>query len=126
MNNEISYDNEKMSDILARAEQVKKKNVKKKKTTKNSAKKLQFEINEKDSTLTKAIKVRLNGSHYTQNDVDEFFIKLIEFDGDESRAKAKAYNCVYGLKKRNTMIDETFELWCEFLLLDIHLVERKK
>lgn len=126
MDNKIQYDDEMMQNILHRADQVKKRNVAQKKKTKNSTKRLQFEINEEDSTLTKAVKTRINAGYYTQHDVDEFFKGLKEYEGNEKKAKDKAYNSVYGLKNRPTMIDETFELWCEFLELDIMLVERTK
>jgi uncharacterized protein YdiU (UPF0061 family) len=127
MNNEIKYkDHDMMGEILSRAAEVKKRNVTQKKATKNSLKKLQFELKEEDSTLTREIKKRMNEGHYTQHDVDEFFKGLARYEGNEKKAKDKAYNSVYGLRKRPTMIDETFELWCEFLELDIHLKPRDK
>ena len=126
MNNDIKYDHTIMNDILAKAAEVKKRNITQKKKTKKSTKKLQFEIHEEDSTLTKAIKTRINEGHYTQHDVDEFFKGLDEYKDNEKKAKDKAYNSTYGLTNRHTMIDETFELWCEFLKLEIRLEERTR
>ena len=95
-------------------------------TPKEKPKKKEFieiEINENDSPLKAAIVERINAKKISYADVCEYCIRIS--DGDKKKGQALGYNVINCLRNSNSMNDSKFSMWCDFLNLDVLLVDRK-
>jgi hypothetical protein len=110
--------------IIANVEKVKAAKAAKAKKPSTSVKPLKFEIHQEDSPLKSAIVERINSRNMTYSDIYQYCTDLK--GGDISEGQKLGYNIISGLKNRRSMIDTTFTMLCDFLQLDVMLVERKK
>lgn len=111
-----------LSSVVANIDKVKELKAKKVKKPSVSIKPLKFEPHEDDSPLKAEIIRRINQKNLTYSDIYAYCTKLK--DGDISEGQKLGYNTISGLKNRHSMIDTTFSMLCDFLDLDIILVER--
>lgn len=114
---------EKLIHIAQDVDKIKKKKAVTKKRQSTSTKPLKFEVNVNDSPLKAAIIDRINARDLTYADIYKYCTEVK--GGDVSEGQRYGYNIISGLKTRPSMIDTTFSLLCDFLNLDIMLVERK-
>lgn len=112
-----------METIVTNIEKVKKMKAAKQKKPSTSIRPLKFETNPDDSPLKEEIIKRINEKNLTYSDLYNFCTELK--GGDNSEGQKFGYNLISGLSKRHTMIDTTFALLCDFLGLEICLVEKK-
>ncbi len=84
-----------------------------------NAKRLYFKITEDTPPLKAAIIQHMNARNITYNDVKEYYAERFE-----ERAE-KAYNDINLLRNTSSMWDKTFMLFCEFLELEVQLIEDK-
>lgn len=109
--------------IVADIERVKAmKAAKTKKKPSTSIKPLKFEPSPEDSPLKAEIIRQINSKNLTYSDIYNYCTKLK--DGDIAEGQKLGYNVITGLKTRHTMIDTTFSMLCDFLDLDISLIDR--
>ena len=108
--------------IVANIEKVKKMKAAKAKKPSTSIKPLKFDESSEDSPLKTEIIRRINSKNLTYSDLYAYCTKVK--GGDISEGQTFGYNIISGLKKRHTMLDTTFLILCDFLSLDINLVER--
>ena len=120
-NKEIQQD---INTIVSNIEKVKKMKAAKHKEPSKSIRPLKFETNPDDSPLKEEIIKRINKKNLTYSDLYNFCTDLK--GGDNAEGQNFGYNIIYGLKNRHTMIDTTFALLCDFLGLEICLVEKKE
>lgn len=120
-NKEKKYD---MSSIVANIDKVKQMKQSKPKKVNTSIKPLKFDHHPDDSPLKDEIIRRINERDMTYSDIYNYCTQLK--GGDASEGQKLGYNIISGLRNRHTMIDTTFSMLCDFLQLDIMLVERKK
>lgn len=88
-----------------------------------SLKPLKFEINPADSPLKTEIIKRINERNLTYGDLHEYCTNQIK-GGDVAEGRKLGYNIISSIKSCHTMVDTTFALLCDFLNLDICLVDR--
>jgi hypothetical protein len=112
------------STVIANVDKVKAAKAAREKKPSTSVKPLKFERHEDDSPLKAAIIERINAKDMTYSDIYAYCTTLK--DGDIAEGQKLGYNIISGLKNRHSMIDTTFTMLCDFLNLDVHLVERKK
>ena len=113
-----------LSSVVANIDKVKQMKAAKPKKANTSIRPLQFDQDPDDSPLKDEIIRRINERNLTYSDIYEYCTKLK--GGDTSEGQKLGYNVISGLRKRHTMIDTTFSMLCDFLNLDIMLVERKR
>ena len=113
-----------LSSVVANIDKVKQMKAAKPKKANTSIRPLQFDQDPDDSPLKDEIIRRINERNLTYSDIYEYCTKLK--GGDTSEGQKLGYNVISGLRKRHTMIDTTFSMLCDFLHLDIMLVERKR
>lgn len=111
------------SSVIANIDKVKAMKAAKKKKPSTSIKPLKFERHPDDSPLKDELIKRINERNLTYSDIYAYCTKLK--GGDISEGQTLGYNIITGLKNRHTMIDTTFSMLCDFLGLDIMLVDRK-
>jgi hypothetical protein len=119
-NSKKSFD---LSSVVANIDKVKQMKASKPKKANTSIRPLVFDHNPDDSPLKDEIIRRINERKMTYSDIYEYCTKLK--GGDTAEGQKLGYNVISGLRKRHTMIDTTFSMLCDFLNLDIMLVERK-
>ena len=110
--------------IVANVERVRKSKANKAKKPSTSQKPLVFDTNPEDSALKSAIVDRINSQDLTYSDLYNYCGDLR--GGDYSEGQKAGYNIISGLKYRPSMLDTTFSMLCDFLNLDVMLVERKE
>jgi hypothetical protein len=110
--------------IIANVDKVKAAKAAKAKKPSTSVKPLKFELHQEDSPLKSAIVERINARDLTYSDIYQYCTDLK--NGDISEGQKLGYNIISGLKNRRSMIDTTFTMLCDFLQLDVMLVDRKK
>lgn len=113
-----------LSSIVANIEQVKKLKASKPKQPSKSIRPLKFDPHPEDSPLKAEIVRRINEKNLTYSDIYEYCTNVK--NGDISEGQKLGYNIISGLKNRHSMIDTTFSMLCDFLNLDVMLVNRKK
>lgn len=113
-----------VTPILTDIEKVKKLKAAKKKKPSTSIRPLKFEPSPEDSPLKAEIIRRINARNLTYSDIYRYCTDLN--DGDIAEGQRLGYNIITGLKNRHSMIDTTFSMLCDFLKLDITLVEREE
>lgn len=111
------------SSVIANIDKVKAMKAAKKKKPSTSIKPLKFDRHPDDSPLKDELIKRINERNLTYSDIYAYCTKLK--GGDISEGQKLGYNIISGLKNRHTMIDTTFSMLCDFLNLDIMLVERE-
>jgi hypothetical protein len=112
------------SNIIANVEKVRQAKAAKEKKPSTSVKPLKFEVDSNDSPLKAAIVERINARDLTYADIYKYCTNLK--GGDIAEGQKLGYNTISGLKNRHTMIDTTFSMLCDFLEIDVMLVDRKK
>jgi hypothetical protein len=112
------------STVIANVDRVKAAKAAREKKPSTSVKPLKFTPDQGDSPLKAAIIERINSKDMTYSDIYAYCTTLKE--GDIAEGQKLGYNIISGLKNRHSMIDTTFTMLCDFLNLDVHLVERKK
>lgn len=110
------------STVIANVEKVKAAKAAKAKKPSTSVKPLKFNPHPEDSPLKAAIIERINAKNLTYSDIYAYCTELK--GGDISEGQKLGYNIISGLKNRHTMIDTTFTMLCDFLKLDVMLIER--
>jgi hypothetical protein len=110
--------------VIANVDKVKAAKAAKAKKPSTSVKPLKFTLHPNDSQLKAAVIERINSRNLTYSDIYKYCSDLKE--GDVSEGQKLGYNIISGLKNRHTMIDTTFTMLCDFLELDIRLIDRKK
>jgi hypothetical protein len=113
-----------LSEVVANIDKVKLQKAAKEKKPSTSIKPLTFDLHPDDSPLKAAIIERINANNLTYSDIYNYCTDLK--GGDISEGQKLGYNIISGLKNRHSMIDTTFSMLCDFLKLDILLVERKE
>lgn len=121
MENKNIYD---LSSIVANIEKVKQMKAAKQKKPSTSIRPLKFDPHPDDSPLKAEIVKRINAKNLTYSDIYAYCTTLK--NGDISEGQKLGYNIISGLKNRRSMIDTTFSMLCDFLNLDVMLVDRKK
>lgn len=119
-NNKKQFD---LSSVVANIDKVKQMKAAKPKKANTSIRPLQFDQDPDDSPLKDELIRRINEKNLTYSDIYDYCTKLK--GGDTSEGQKLGYNVISGLRKRHTMIDTTFSMLCDFLNLDIMLVERQ-
>lgn len=112
-----------LSGVVANIGKVKQMKAAKPKKANTSIRPLKFDRDPDDSPLKDEIIRRINERDLTYSDIYEYCTKLK--GGDTAEGQKLGYNIISGLRKRHTMIDTTFSMLCDFLRLDIMLIERK-
>lgn len=112
------------STIIANVDKVKAAKAAKEKKPSTSIKPLKFTPHPDDSPLKAAIIERINDSDLSYSDIYAYCTELK--GGDIAEGQKLGYNIISGLKNRHTMIDTTFSMLCDFLKLDIMLINRKE
>jgi len=112
------------STVIANVDRVKAAKAAKEKKPSTSVKPLKFEPHQEDSPLKAAIVERINSRDLTYSDIYTYCTELK--GGDIAEGQKLGYNIISGLKNRHTMIDTTFTMLCDFLQLDVMLIERAK
>ena len=110
------------TSVVANIEKVKEMKAAKQKKPSTSIKPLKFEADPEDSPLKSEIIRRINEKDLTYSDIYNYCTNLK--NGDISEGQKLGYNIISGLKHRHSMIDTTFSMLCDFLGLDILLVDR--
>ena len=113
-----------LSSIVANIDQVKKLKASKQKQPSKSIRPLKFDPHPEDSPLKAEIVRRINEKNLTYSDIYQYCTNIK--NGDISEGQKLGYNIISGLKNRHSMIDTTFSMLCDFLGLDVMLVDRKK
>ena len=122
--NQNENNNFNLNPIIANIEMVKAmKAGKSKKKPSTSIKPLKFDPSPEDSPLKAEIIRQINMRNLTYSDIYNYCTTLK--GGDIAEGQKLGYNIISGLKTRHTMIDTTFSMLCDFLNLDITLVERQ-
>ena len=122
--NQNENNNFNLNPIIANIEMVKAmKAGKSKKKPSTSIKPLKFDPSPEDSPLKAEIIRQINMRNLTYSDIYNYCTTLK--GGDIAEGQKLGYNIISGLKTRHTMIDTTFSRLCDFLNLDITLVERQ-
>ena len=111
------------SNIIANVDKVKAAKAAKEKKPSTSVKPLKFVPHSDDSPLKAAIVERINSKDLTYSDIYKYCTEVK--GGDIAEGQKLGYNIISGLKNRHTMIDTTFYMLCDFLRVDVMLVERK-
>lgn len=119
MGNKPQYD---LSSIVANIDKVKEMKATKQKKPSTSIKPLKFDPNPEDSPLKAEIVRRINEKNLTYSDLYAYCTKVK--DGDIAEGQKFGYNIISGLKNRKSMIDTTFTMLCDFLNLDVLLIDR--
>jgi hypothetical protein len=83
---------------------------------------LQFKADPEDSTLKAALIEQINSRGLTYSDLFAYCSKIM--NGDSIRGQKLGYNLITGMRKRRSMLDTTFSLWCDFLNLSILIVDK--
>ena len=117
MNNDFDF-----SDIIENSEKVREITTPKEKP-KRKKEYIEIEITDDDSPLKAAIVERINKKKITYSDVCDYCIRLS--DGDKKKGQSLGYNIINCLRNSNSMNDSKFTMWCDFLNLDVLLVDRK-
>jgi hypothetical protein len=110
------------STVIANVDKVKAAKAAKEKKPSTSVKPLKFDPHQEDSPLKAAIVERINSRDLTYSDIYAYCTELK--GGDIAEGQKLGYNIISGLKNRHTMIDTTFTMLCDFLQLDVMLVNR--
>lgn len=110
------------SSVVANIDKVKEKMAAKQKKPSTSIKPLKFDADPEDSPLKAEIIRRINEKNLTYSDIYAYCTSLKS--GDIAEGQKLGYNIISGLKHRHSMIDTTFSMLCDFLELDILLVDR--
>lgn len=117
--------NDLLDSIEASAENVKiiQKEVQKKRK-KRSDTPLYFEIDDDDDTLSLKINLirYINSKNLTYQDLFDFCIQ--KCNGNEKEGKSLAYNTKSSLEKKLDIRSDKIDLLCEFLNVDIVLVDK--
>lgn len=108
---------------LPKVREMKAKSTKKRQNA--SLKPLKFDIDPADSPLKAEIIKRINERNLTYGDLHEYCTNQIK-NGDVAEGRKLGYNIISSIKNCHTMVDTTFALLCDFLNLDICLVDRNK
>jgi hypothetical protein len=85
---------------------------------------LEFTADPEDSNLKEALIEQINGRGLTYSDLFSYCTKIMK--GDPVRGQKLGYNLITGMRKRRSMLDTTFSLWCDFLNLNILIVDKNK
>lgn len=113
-----------LTTIVANVDKVKKAKAKKSKKPSTSVKPLTFEPHPDDSPLKAAIVERINAKDLVYSDLYDYCSDIK--GGDTSEGQKLGYNIISGLRHRRSMLDTTFSMLCDFLEIDVLLVERKE
>ena len=108
--------------VVANIDKVKEMKAAKQKKPSTSIKPLKFDADPEDSPLKAEIIRRINDKNLTYSDIYNYCTNLK--GGDIAEGQKLGYNIISGLKHRHTMIDTTFSMLCDFLELDVLLVDR--
>lgn len=111
-----------MEKIVSNIERVKKMKAAKQRRPSISLKPLKFETNSDDSPLKTELITRINEKNLIYSDLYNYCATVK--NGDVAEGQKLGYNIISGLRTRHTMMDTTFSMLCDFLNLDICLVER--
>lgn len=117
--NRKSYD---FTTVIANVDRVKAVKAAKSKKRSTSVKPLVFDSHPEDSPLKNAIIERINSKDLTYSDIYNYCTEIK--DGDLAEGQKLGYNIISGLKNRRSMLDTTFYMLCDFLDLEVRLVER--
>lgn len=123
MENKENKNNFDLSSIVANIDKVKQMKAAKQKKPSTSIRPLKFDPHPDDSPLKAEIIKRINAKNLTYSDIYAYCTTLK--NGDISEGQKLGYNIISGLKNRRSMIDVTFSMLCDFLKLDVMLVDRK-
>lgn len=110
------------SDIIENSEKVREITTPKEKP-KRKKEYIEIEITDDDSPLKAAIVERINKKKITYADVCDYCVRIS--DGDKKKGQSLGYNIINCLRNSNSMNDSKFTMWCDFLNLDVLLVDRK-
>lgn len=124
MENKENKNNFDLSSIVANIDKVKQMKAAKQKKPSTSIRPLKFDPHPDDSPLKAEIIKRINAKNLTYSDIYAYCTTLK--NGDISEGQKLGYNIISGLKNRRSMIDLTFSMLCDFLKLDVMLIDRKK
>lgn len=124
MENKENKNNFDLSSIVANIDKVKQMKAAKQKKPSTSIRPLKFDPHPDDSPLKAEIIKRINAKNLTYSDIYAYCTTLK--NGDISEGQKLGYNIISGLKNRRSMIDTTFSMLCDFLNLDVMLIDRKK
>ena len=111
------------SDIIEQSEKVR-EIVTPKEKPKRKKDFIEIEITDDDSPLKAAIVERINKRKITYAEVCDYCVRIS--DGDKKKGQTLGYNIINCLKNSNSMNDSKFTMWCDFLNLDVLLVDRKQ
>lgn len=109
------------TQINANIDKVKAIKAAKERRPSTSVRPLTFEPNEDDSPLKAEIIKRINDKNLTYSDLHNYCAKIK--GGDSKQGSDLAINIINGLRKRPSMMDTTFYMLCDFLNLEIRLVD---
>ena len=111
------------SKIIGNIDKVKAMKAAKQKKQSTSIKPLKFEENPNDTPLKAEIIRRINAKNLVYSDLYNYCAKLK--GGDINEGQKFGYNLISGLRNRNSMIDSTLSLLCDFVGIDILFVDRQ-
>jgi len=120
-NNNKNFD---FTTIVANVDRVKRSKASKKKKPSTSVKALSFVPHPDDSPLKAAIVERINFKDLVYSDLYNYCSEIK--GGDYAEGQKLGYNIISGLRHRHSMLDTTFSMLCDFLDLDVMLIERKE
>lgn len=113
-----------LTTIVANVDKVKRAKAKKSKKPSTSVKPLTFDLHPDDSPLKAAIVERINAKDLVYSDLYDYCSDIKS--GDTAEGQKLGYNIISGLRHRRSMLDTTFSMLCDFLGIDVLLVERKE
>lgn len=122
-NKQTSKDAMDFTPVLNNIECIKKmKAAKKGRKPTVSLRPLKFDLNPEDSPLKSEIIKRINDRNLTYGDLYKYCTEIK--DGNAIEGQKFGYNLISSLRNCHSMIDSTFSLLCDFLNLDVLLVDR--
>ena len=113
-------DNFDFSDIIENSDIVREITTPKEKPKRKEY--IEIETTDDDSPLKVAIVERINKRKISYADVCEYCIRIS--GGDKKKGQSLGYNIINCLRNSNSMNDSKFTMWCDFLNLDVLLVDR--
>jgi hypothetical protein len=113
-----------LTTIVANIDKVKKAKARKNKKPSTSVKPLTFVPHPDDSPLKAAIVERINAKDLVYSDLYDYCSDIK--GGDTGEGQKLGYNIISGLRHRHSMLDTTFSMLCDFLGIEVLLIERKE
>lgn len=119
--NKITLD---LTDVVSNIGQIRKiKQSRVSSEPKKSVKELTFEIQDSFSLLKTVLIEKINQKELLYQDLYDYCTSFRE-DKDPTKGRSDAGNMISSLRKGDTMKDDTFTKWCDFLGLEIILIDR--